>query len=74
MPLQEPVAPEQFSGPVAEDSDAWLEDSGAELEAELARAQSAADAGGGGGGPVAAPAAVAQLDQISQRMQVWRQI
>lgn len=56
---------------MAEDSDAWLADSGAELEAELQRAQAAAE---GGGGIPAAPAAVAQLDQIPKRMQVQLQV
>lgn len=67
----------KFTDPGPEDSDAWLAESGAELEAELQRAaQAGADSGGaagvgsGSGCAAAAEAPEAQLDQVSKRLQV----
>ena len=67
MEAQEPVSAADFAGgAAAADSDAWLAESGAEVEAELQRAQAAAEAA-----PEAGAAAGAQeLDQLSTRLQV----
>jgi hypothetical protein len=77
---QEPVAADSFGSPGREDSDAWLANSGAELEAELQRAARAgagassgsAQAAGGADGSGAADTRgpEAQLDQMSKRLQV----
>jgi hypothetical protein len=74
------VATDSFGSPGREDSDAWLADSGAELEAELQRAARAGAGGSGGSAQAAGEAdgsgaagtqgSEAQLDQMSKRLQV----
>lgn len=75
--MQGPISAADFSGGrVVSDSDAWLAESGAELEAELQRVQAAStlrgrksgEREGSRGGT--ADSQEAQLDQLSSRLQV----